>query len=388
MEEFTYTLKNNKLVLTTEFTFDVIFQTTPLLSKVTYLIIKCKNNSVITTGVSEKYSYIVMFSLVPIFFIIFILLTGCLWKKHDPSGDNPGKKIISVNKGKKSGLSGKKFSPPPPAVEKPFPSVGSVSLDTLIKEMEKQVKIIAQSKNMKKEFHEFADRHNLKETSDLYNDYVRVKLLFEATRDAGLWNIKWDITNEEPRSDKIWAQWKKWKGDKLACKSTATAECDEISALFAFLARKMGVKETGLFWPTSNHTIAVWKLKSKNGKNVRIIVPTTQIFLAYKDRFDTRSFDPWKQEAIYDYGREDVKGSYTIPADLARFFIIQVEKYGAASEETLHHLRYLREEMIDGSVPRESMRSNLMEMKSRLMENGKPMVDIWAIDYFMSDVGI
>ena len=41
-----------------------------------------------------------------------------------------------------------------------------------------------------------------------YSDFVIVRLLYEATRDAGFWNMHWTITNMPPNSDRIWSQWK------------------------------------------------------------------------------------------------------------------------------------------------------------------------------------
>ena len=42
------------------------------------------------------------------------------------------------------------------------------------------------------------------------------------------------------------------------------------------------------------------------GSPVRVVVPTSQIFLTDADTFDTRKFDPWHQKTIYEYTRRDV----------------------------------------------------------------------------------
>jgi len=86
---------------------------------------------------------------------------------------------------------------------------------------------------------------------------------------------------------------------------TATAECDELSALFAFLAGRAGVRSIGLLWPYPNHTVAVWTVGS-----VRVVIPTTQIFLEESDYWGTKKFDPWRQKAIYEYIRRDVPDSF------------------------------------------------------------------------------
>ncbi len=103
-------------------------------------------------------------------------------------------------------------------------------------------------------FQSFAARFKLQVG---YSDYVVARLLFEATRDAGFWNLHWKITNRPPNSDNIWSQWKAVNAPHPLA-PTAIAECDELSALFAFLAGRVGVRGIGLFWPYPNHTVAVW----------------------------------------------------------------------------------------------------------------------------------
>jgi hypothetical protein len=175
-----------------------------------------------------------------------------------------------------------------------------------------------------------------------YSDFVIVRLLFEATRDAGLWNLHWIITDREPNSDNIWRQWQTVSHPSYTA-PTASAECDELSALFAFLARSLGVKGIGLLWPYPNHTVAVWELRPASRSAVRVVVPTTQIFLAETDFFGTGKFDPWRQRAIYEYTRRDAPASLQIPRPLLSFFLGQAERYGGATDATLQRLRYLRE---------------------------------------------
>jgi hypothetical protein len=124
---------------------------------------------------------------------------------------------------------------------------------------------------------------------------------------------------------------------------TASAECDELSALYAFLVGRAGVKGVGLFWPASNHTVAVWVLHPAGGSAVRVVVPTSQIFLDVTDSFGTRKFNPWRQKSIYEYRRRDVSDLFTLPKPLFDFFIMQIDKYAGASDSTLQQLRYLRE---------------------------------------------
>lgn len=188
---------------------------------------------------------------------------------------------------------------------------------------------------MRQGFQSFTAAHHLSSESIRYSDYVMARLLFEATRDAGLWNLHWSITDQPPNSDRIWQQWKA---------SGATAECDELSALYAFLAEREGVKSVGLLWPYPNHTVAVWVLRPAAGPVIRI--PTSQIFLTDSDTFDTRKFDPWRQKTIYEYTRRDAPDSCELPKPLFDFFLQQVDKYAGASDATLQRLRYAREAVL------------------------------------------
>lgn len=169
-----------------------------------------------------------------------------------------------------------------------------------------------------------------------------VRLLYEATRDAGFWNMHWTITNQPPNSDNIWRQWKNVENPSPQS-PTASAECDELSALYAFLVEREGVKGVGLFWPAPNHTVAVWVVRPTTGPVIRVVVPTSQIFLEASDSFDTRKFNPWTQKTIYEYTRRDAPDSLELPKPLVDFFLRQVDRYAGASDSTLQQLRYLRE---------------------------------------------
>jgi hypothetical protein len=150
------------------------------------------------------------------------------------------------------------------------------------------------------------------------------------------------MTDQPPNSDRIWSQWKTL-GRPSYLEKTATAECDELSALFSFLVARAGVKGVGLFWPYPKHTVAVWSIRTANGETIGVVVPTPQIFLTENDSFGTRGFDPWRQKTIYDYGRRDVPDSLELPKPLFDFFVTQAEKYGGASTAALQQLRKLRD---------------------------------------------
>ena len=90
---------------------------------------------------------------------------------------------------------------------------------------------------MRDSFASFTKAHDLNPENVSYSDYVIVRLLYEASRDAGFWNMHWTVTNQEPVSDKIWQQWKAVSGPSFIM-PTASAECDELSALYSFLVTR------------------------------------------------------------------------------------------------------------------------------------------------------
>jgi hypothetical protein len=215
-----------------------------------------------------------------------------------------------------------------------------------------------------------------------YADFVVIRLLYEATRDAGLWNLHWTITDRPPNSDNIWKQWRA-VGHPSPLRPTASAECDELSALYAFLARRAGVRGVGLFWPYSNHTVAVWELHPAAHPAIRMVVPTSQIFLDVGDSLDTRRFNAWSQKTIYEYARRDVPDSFELPGPLADFFLSQVDKYAGASDATLQQLRYLRESVfLTRRTPEEAAREALRLRDVRL----KSAPDLAAFQSFAQDM--
>jgi len=195
---------------------------------------------------------------------------------------------------------------------------------------------------MRNSFQSFTSAYKIAPSSIRYSDFVIVRLLYEATRDAGFWNMHWTITNMPPNSDRVWSQWKAVKVVSPLT-PTASAECDELSALFAFLVERAGVRSVGLFWPYANHTVAVWLLHPAGGTEVRVVVPTSQIFLEVTDSFATRKFNPWHQKTIFEYTRRDAPDSFELPKPLFDYFFRQMDKYAGASDSTLQQIRYLRE---------------------------------------------
>ena len=246
------------------------------------------------------------------------------------------------------------------------------TLARLVEAVREKARAQAETAGMRQAYRTFTAANGLSPDLVSYSDFTVVRLLFESTRDAGLWNLQWTITNLEPSSDKIWQQWANWASARTpsVAAPTALAECDELSALFAFLARQAGVKDVGLFWPASNHTVAVWTLRPRSRPAVRVVVPTTQIFLESTDLFGTRKFDPWQQRNIYEYTRRDAPDSQAIPAPLFEFFLAQMDKYGGASDLTLQRLRYLREGVFQKRLSREQAAASALSYVASSHEDG------------------
>jgi len=218
---------------------------------------------------------------------------------------------------------------------------GNNTLAQLISAVQGKARALENSPGMKSSFASFTSAFKLHPGTMTLSDYAVARVFFEAARDAGFWNLHWDITNLPPNSDNIWRQWRTLNMPSPSA-PTATAECDELSALYAFLVGRAGIRGVGLFWPTANHTIAVWVLHQPL-RPVRVVIPTTQIFLEQDDYWGTRKFDPWRQRSIFEYTRRDVPDSLELPKPLFDFFLQQADKYAGASEATLQLIRYWRE---------------------------------------------
>ncbi len=172
--------------------------------------------------------------------------------------------------------------------------------------------------------------------------FSRVRLAFESGRDSGLWGIRGTVTDQMPWSDRVWEQWggRSFSPDAPLATAdtrafpTAEAECDELGALFAILARDMGVIGfVGLHWPYWNHVVPVWQVNKKDGTFVRIVVPATQTFLDKKDTIGTTGLPT--NRVVFPYVRKDRKDQTELSADLARYLLTQSEKYGGLSTDAL-----------------------------------------------------
>jgi hypothetical protein len=214
--------------------------------------------------------------------------------------------------------------------------------------MSAQAEALGTSSILRKEYEALLARHRVQGDDALYLDFLKIRMAFEATRAGGWWGLEWQVTDREPQSDAIWPQWRALKvADGTDFPSTtAIAECDELSALFAVVAHGMSLSkrsQVGLLWPTSNHTVAVWMIRDRNGRELaRIVVPTSQIFLDNAQSLDTQGFDPSRQSKIYDYRRQDIAKDARMPAPLLRYFLDQNQRLGGLSRDELQRMRNRR----------------------------------------------
>jgi hypothetical protein len=273
-----------------------------------------------------------------------------------------------------------------PAVDpkpKPGTSASETTLARLIEQLHDRAKKLENSSGMHSSFESFTSAYKISPQSISYSDFVIVRLLYEATRDAGFWNMHWTITNMPPNSDQVWRQWKMVQNVSPQA-PTASAECDELSALYAFLVERAGVRTVGLFWPYPNHTVAVWVLHPTGGAEVPVVVPTSQVFLTVNDSFATRKFNPWHQKTIFEYKRRDAPDNFELPKPLFDFFLQQIDKYAGASDSTLQQIRYLREGVLLKDWSAETAASNSLDRKKSL-ELG-PAEDAVAFQSFANDM--
>ncbi len=257
------------------------------------------------------------------------------------------------------------------------------TLSRLIAETRSRAKKLEATSGMHSSFQSFISAYKIAPGTISYSDFVIVRLLYEATRDAGFWNMHWTITNMPPNSDQVWRQWKSVRTVSPVI-PTASAECDELSALFSFLVERTGVRSAGLFWPYPNHTVAVWVVHPAGGPEVRVVVPTSQVFLGVNDSFGTRKFNAWHQKTIFEYKRRDVPDSFVLPKPLFDFFLRQLDKYAGASDSTLQEIRYLREGVFLKYWTAEVAAQDALERKRGL--GSGPVEDLAAFENFAADM--
>ncbi len=190
------------------------------------------------------------------------------------------------------------------------------------------------------------EQHALSDAELPLESFSRVRLVFEATRDGGLWDLRWGITDQMPWSDQIWKQWEQRAGELEGFKDqsdggvgpSAIAECDELSALFALLSRDLGITGfAALHWPVWNHVVAVWQVPRADGGKARIVVPTSQVFLSRGATLGTTELAT--RRVLFPYSRHDLRPDSEMRGALARFLIGRARALGGLSTDELSRRR-------------------------------------------------
>jgi hypothetical protein len=200
-------------------------------------------------------------------------------------------------------------------------------------------------------FEAFAARHDVDpSTPQLWQDFTRLWVVFEATRDGGFWRLRWDVTDQEPTSVVIWKAWMRAPPTHAFASESAVAECDEITALFSVAARRLGVRGVGLFYPTWNHVIAGWAPEALAGVSTEtvVLIPTTQIFQGCPSTFDETTFKVPKH--VYEFPKVDMRDATEMPLPLAHFLLEQVRAYGEGSPDLLALIRAKRADLLRSSL--------------------------------------
>ena len=202
----------------------------------------------------------------------------------------------------------------------------SSNLGGLVHQMKRVADRLVDSESLQAEFKHFAKVHSLDTSADSFHEYIKVKMAFETTRDGGLWHFKWNITREAPSSKVIW---KHLQGVRLAAPPpvewySVEAECDELSAMFAFMAGQLGVKHVGLVWPFRGHTVAVWFALGDDGERKRIAVPTSQVLLSESATLGTKEFPGVFTQKAPRYRKRDAKRTLRLSPSLVKYFVSQL----------------------------------------------------------------
>jgi hypothetical protein len=222
------------------------------------------------------------------------------------------------------------------------------------------------------EFSAFAKKWKLPEDNDsLRRDYRRIRLLFEAVRDGGFWHLRWDITDQYPSSQRIWKAFIERAPINDFAAPSATAECDESSALMGLLSRRLAIANVGLFYPTWNHTIAAWAPLAGKSKGAGLVMlPTTQIFLDCEAGFDSTSFRT-RLKNIERYPGWDIKDTTLLPQARAEWLLDQIRVNAAASAKLWSLIRAARAYQLDSSMARcHDMRAAMVSDLKRELTQG------------------
>lgn len=119
---------------------------------------------------------------------------------------------------------------------RPVSAAPGTTLLDLVNAVRLKAKSLETAAGVQSGFKTLTSRFSIEPNSANVSAYSVARLLYDATRDAGFWNLQWTITNRPPDSNNIWRQWASVSAPPWVLTPTVLAECDELSALYAFLA--------------------------------------------------------------------------------------------------------------------------------------------------------
>lgn len=95
--------------------------------------------------------------------------------------------------------------------------------------------------------------------------------------------------------------------------------------------------------------MAVWTAAGADGVPVRVVVPTSQVFLDDDAGLGTHALDLRRQKTIFDYGRRDASGRLALSAGLARFLVGASWSAMGQGADALQQARNARSARLGGS---------------------------------------
>ena len=290
----------------------------------------------------------------------FVFLLGCRDNPGTPGAaikaENPGDRTEKKEADSRGTL---KKQVKNPLAEQNL-SCEVVSVTEFCRSAKQEILKLGDSRVQKEQFSRFCKEQNIEETPKNFRDYLIAKMNFEGFRHAGYMRFTYvypfldEIASPNITLDQLKKTCRrggfrsledkagKWimesaEDRKLTRNASyAFVECDTAAAFYAYMTQKMGV-DSGLIWPTWNHTIAYAMI---GGKSIK--VPITELgFLDSSDLLGTNAFSGGTKGPVnprYDGGpvRQE------IPKDFADTCLQQIGIYGNVPDETIRFIRYSR----------------------------------------------
>jgi len=183
-----------------------------------------------------------------------------------------------------------------------LPKSSARSVGQLILAIHRKAEALKGSAGMRQGFELFKLAYKLPDYAVRYDDFVVVRLLYEATRDAGFWNLHWTITDQPPNSDRVWKQWRvvDQPSPLHPPRSPSAMNSPHSMPSWSITLGCMGLASSGRQPITQ---LLFGSCIQRTDHRFRVVVPTSQIFLDVTDSFGTRKFNPRSQKSIFEYRR-------------------------------------------------------------------------------------